>query len=105
MSILVERILNKPIDSNSFVIYTKENKSCILIDPGTEDSADLIFFIENNNLQPEFIFLTHEHFDHIWGVNKLKDIYNSRIVCSGDCASKIVDIKKNMSVFYNHILF
>ena len=105
MRIYVERILNKPIDSNSFVVYTSENKRCIIIDPGTEDSADLITFIQINNLQPEFIFLTHEHFDHIWGVNLLKDLYNAQIVCSLSCAEKIVNRKKNMSVFYNQVGF
>lgn len=105
MHILVERILNKPIDSNSFVVYSSENGSCIIIDPGTEDSTDLLKFIHENNLQPEYIFLTHEHFDHIWGVNKIKNLYDLDLVCSIDCALKIVDKKKNMSIFYNQLGF
>jgi glyoxylase-like metal-dependent hydrolase (beta-lactamase superfamily II) len=105
MSLLVERIPNSPIDSNSFVIYTEESNSCIIIDPGTEDCADLIEFINCKNLIPQYIFLTHEHFDHIWGVNKLKEMFNPLLVSSSNCASKIVDKKKNMSVFYNQLGF
>jgi glyoxylase-like metal-dependent hydrolase (beta-lactamase superfamily II) len=105
MCIIVERILNKPVDSNSFVIYTKANNSCIVIDPGTEDCDTLIEFIKRMSLHPEYIFLTHEHFDHIWGVNKIKDTYNCKIVCSKDCSDRIIDSKKNMSLFYNQIGF
>jgi len=105
MTIFVEQIPNKPVDSNSFLVYNDRDASCIIIDPGTEDSADLIHFIEKHNLDPKFIILTHEHFDHIWGVNKIKELYNPQIVCSSDCAGKIVDKKKNMSVIFNKVGF
>ena len=105
MELSIKRILNKPIDSNSFVIYSQQNSSCIIVDPGTEDCFNLIKFIEERNLKPEYIFLTHEHFDHIWGVRKLKELYDAKIVCSTDCALRIIDKKKNMSVFYNQVGF
>lgn len=105
MRIFVERIQNKPIDSNSFVIYTQTNNSCIVIDPGTEDCEDLIEFMEDNCLAPAYVFLTHEHFDHIWGINRLKETYKCKIVCSKDCSERIVLNKKNMSLFYNQIGF
>jgi len=105
MSISIKKIVNKPIDSNSYVLYTNKNKSCIVIDPGTEDCYELIGFLNDYNLTPEYIILTHEHFDHIWGVNKLKDTFNCKIVCSKYCSEKIIDKKKNMSVFYNQIGF
>ncbi|MCX6271434.1 MAG: MBL fold metallo-hydrolase [Bacteroidetes bacterium] len=105
MGVYIRRILNKPVDSNSFVVYSKDQGSCVVIDPGTEDCRDLINFLDKNSLKPEFILLTHEHFDHVWGVNKLKDSYNPSIVCSGNCAVKIRDNKKNMSLFYDQIGF
>lgn len=105
MRVCVERIPNKPIDSNSFVIYVQGRISCAIIDPGTEDCLNLIAFIESKKLKPEYVFLTHEHFDHIWGVNKLKDIYNCKIVCSNICSTRIIERKKNLSIFYNQIGF
>lgn len=105
MSIFIESIKNSPVDSNNFVIYTSVNNSCIIIDPGTEDCSELVEFIHRKNLIPEYVLLTHEHFDHIWGINKLKDLFQFKLVCSTDCAKKIVDKKKNMSVFYNQVGF
>lgn len=105
MSFFVEKIVNKPIDSNSFIIYTDKNKSCIIVDPGSEKSKNLIEFINEKQLEPEYIFLTHEHFDHIWGVNKLKDIYDVKIISSKECSLNIVNKKKNLSVFYDQVGF
>lgn len=101
MDFLVERIKNKPIDSNCYVIYLKKKDSCVIVDPGTEDCYDLIEFIQRRRLNPEYILLTHEHFDHIWGVNKLKKKYSLKVLCSDECAERIMDKKKNLSVFYD----
>jgi hydroxyacylglutathione hydrolase len=105
MGIVVGRIINRPVDSNSFVIYKNGCSGCIVVDPGTSDCSELLTFLNHNHLKPDYLFLTHEHFDHIWGVNKLKELYSSKIVCSQVCAEKIVERKKNMSVFYDQIGF
>ena len=52
-------------------------------------------------LIPEYIILTHEHFDHIWGCNYLVNKYSTRIICSKQCAFAIRDAKRNHSLFYN----
>jgi hydroxyacylglutathione hydrolase len=105
MDILVSRVVNRPVNSNSFVIYQAGSSNCIIVDPGTNDCAELLDFLIDHNLIPEYIFLTHEHFDHLWGVNRLKDTFGCRTVCSKDCAEKIVNRKKNMSVFYDQVGF
>jgi len=102
---LVKRIANCPIDSNSFVIYHHGETSCVIVDPGTPDCAELLVYLQKNKLVPEYIILTHGHFDHIWGVNKLKDTFNCKIACTKDCAEKIVDKKRNLSIFYNQVGF
>jgi len=105
MHINIERIYNKPVNSNSYIIYSVKYKSCIIIDPGTKDSQEIIEFINRQDLSPEFILLTHEHFDHIWGINSLKERFSVPLICSSICASGIIDKKKNMSVFYDQVGF
>lgn len=105
MDVLIKMIKNHPIDSNCFVIYNDLNSDCIVVDPGTEDCKELISFLHENNLIPQNIVLTHEHFDHIWGVNKLLEIYNCIIVCTEKCLENIINKKKNLSIFYNQIGF
>ncbi|WP_409415525.1 MBL fold metallo-hydrolase [Flavobacterium sp. PS2] len=105
MEILVGIIQNQPIDSNCFVVYNDLNSSCIIIDPGTEDCNELLLFLEKKNLVPEYIILTHEHFDHIWGVNKLLELFDCKVVCAEKCLESIINKKKNLSIFYNQIGF
>lgn len=105
MEILIKMIKNHPIDSNCFVIYNDLNSNCIVVDPGTEDCKELLSFLQENNLVPQNIILTHEHFDHIWGVNKLIKIFNCAIVCTEKCLDNIINKKKNLSVFYDQVGF
>jgi hydroxyacylglutathione hydrolase len=105
MAVIIEKIVNRPVESNCFVLYQARLKSCIVVDPGTSDCYELLNFLRQNQLLPDYIVLSHEHFDHLSGVNKLKDIFSSRIICSKECSSKISDKKKNMSVFYDQVGF
>jgi glyoxylase-like metal-dependent hydrolase (beta-lactamase superfamily II) len=105
MELLIEIIKNKPIDSNCFVLYNNSCSDCIIVDPGTEDCNDLLFFLNQNKLVPEYLLLTHEHFDHILGVNKLLELFNCKLICSKKCLEYIGDKKKNLSIFQDQIGF
>lgn len=73
---------------------------CIVIDPGTEDCSDLFSFLEERNLNPQFVFLTHEHIDHIIGCKTLKERYPAAfLVCSDLCANNLNDTRMNLSRF------
>lgn len=92
----ISRIVNHPRTSNCYVI-TRE-KECIIIDPGTEYPNDLISFLSKVHVSPSYILLTHEHYDHCWGVNHLLEIFpNIRLVASESCSRNIQDSRMNLS--------
>lgn len=99
--LVLKQIENTPITSNCFVLFDKAvGNNCIVIDPGSEDNVHLYQYLEEEVLMPEYIILTHEHFDHSWGVNDLRETYPSvKLVCSGICSEAIQNRKKNYSVF------
>lgn len=105
MSFVVERFINTPITSNSYLVYEQNSPSALLIDPGSADNTELDQRIESLKLFPEYILLTHEHFDHIWGVDFFRKKYRSKVVCSKECSVRLKDKKKNMSVFHNQVGF
>ena len=74
-----------------------------MIDPGSEDVSIIESFIECKKV--DFIFLTHEHYDHIWGADKLRQKYNAKLCCSIEASNAIINKKKNLSVFYNQVGF
>ncbi len=64
-----------PFQMNAYIIYKKDQKECILVDPG-DDPEVLINFIEENSLKPVAIFNTHAHIDHIRFAGDIQKKYN-----------------------------
>jgi len=101
-SIELQTIENKPISSNCHVFYDTGSNHCIIVDPGSEDGSYIDGFLLKKELKPDYIILTHEHFDHIWGCSFFVDKYNTPIVCSKNCAEAIVDGRTNLSLFFDN---
>ena len=97
-----KQIKNTPVDSNCYVVYDKAlGKECIVVDPGSEKNEGLLEFLLTENLTPSHIILTHEHFDHCWGIEGLRTKYPQvKLVCSAECSIAIQDKKRNHSIFY-----
>ena len=99
----VRQFINEPVPSNCFVIYDKDvGTECIIIDPGSRDEKKLFAYLKKGNFIPKYIILTHEHFDHCWGVNQIVDCYHIPVICSAICAEAVKDAKRNCSVFYDN---
>lgn len=99
----IHRFINRPVTSNCFVLFDKEKgDNCIIVDPGSNSELELFEFIDKEVLSPQYIILTHEHFDHCWGVNALVHRFHIPIICSQLCAEAIKYEKRNCSVFYDN---
>lgn len=80
------------VDSNSWLIV--EDNAGLLID--AIDSPDLYSEIEK--LDDLTIILTHSHFDHIYGLNKIRDIYpDAKVLSTKLCSEYLGNVYKNMS--------
>lgn len=72
----VKKFVLGTVESNCYVV--SEDSSCFIVDPGFE-SPRVIKYIEDNNLKVEFIYITHGHYDHIGGVNQLKELFKAPV--------------------------
>ncbi|MCM1568124.1 MAG: MBL fold metallo-hydrolase [Roseburia sp.] len=90
----------QPIDSKMYIIIEK-NKA-LVIDPCIREEA--FSLLDNNGVKEVLIILTHEHYDHISGVNAFKEKFQCQVVCSKKCAKNIQSAKDNISRYYD-ILF
>lgn len=76
------------LSSNMYVIV--EGNHAIVIDP-FEDASP------SRGLTIDYILLTHEHYDHISGVNAWKKMTGAPVLCSRACAENIQNPKKNLT--------
>ena len=74
-----EEIENK--HENNEILNKKKNKIGILIDPGSNDE-EIYEFLKEENIEIKYIFLTHNHPDHIAGLDNAKEKLNVPIVIS-----------------------
>lgn len=96
----IKRFINSPVSSNCYIISADDKSGCILIDPGSSDATAYVDYLTENELKPQFIILTHQHYDHCASVNELRDKYsNTKLVCSEYCNEGIQSEKKNFSLF------
>ena len=77
---------NVPVPSNTYLLVNETSKKCIVIDPGSKEQANVHDFIQSHGLTLDYIILTHEHFDHCWGVNYLLESYPAKVVSTRLCA-------------------
>ena len=95
----IHRIINYPVPSNCYVISHSSLKSCIVIDPGTENNVALLEYLDVNQLNIKEVILTHEHYDHIAGVNDLSIKKSFNLICSKSAAWGIGNSKANFSYY------
>ena len=76
------------LHSNMYVIT--ENEHAIVIDPCLNTEP-------GNNRVIDWIILTHEHYDHISGVNAWKTKTGGTVLCSRMCADNLGDTRKTLT--------
>src|SRR5699024_12605707 len=62
-----------PLGTNCYIV--SHQNSCLIFDPSGEPEV-IKQFIEEENLTPQGILLTHAHFDHIGALHELRHTYN-----------------------------
>lgn len=98
---IVERYVNELMTSNCYIVVDEVSKSCVVIDPGSEKSLREVDYINTHGLKPDYIIITHEHTDHNWGVNALREAFpDIKLVCSEECSKHIAKANKAYFLFY-----
>ncbi len=76
--------------------YVSDGETALLIDVG-EYSDKLKNFLENTEVKPSAVLLTHGHFDHICGVKGLVDDYKIPVFISAEDKPSLNSIKKSLT--------
>ncbi len=75
-----------PIGENTYIIWD-ESLECAIIDAGNcndRENQALFNFIEERGLTPKLAINTHGHFDHVMGVEALRQRYDLQFAISSE---------------------
>ncbi len=89
---MIEKIITGELGVNTY-LYNYSDRKTAIIDPGS-DFGKIVSLIENRDLNPTVILLTHGHFDHIGAVKELKDRYDIPVYIHEDDATYLGDGSK-----------
>lgn len=84
------------ITSNMYIVLG--NRCALVVDPNANEEATQLLI--NNGVEHVTIILTHEHFDHISGVNYFRERWNCHVIGNKVCQQHVIEPTKNMSAFF-----
>lgn len=107
----IERFVNSIFNSNAYILYTDIDDDVWIIDPG--DAKPILEWIDNHHKYVKGILVTHAHFDHIYGINEILDIYGeAEVIASEEGITGLKSSSRNMSLYhdspyevYDHAIF
>lgn len=74
----IGRIVMGVCQTNCYFVYEEEKTGAIVFDPA--DKGEYIYQgLKEKGFSVEAILLTHGHFDHIWGVEALKELSGAKV--------------------------
>lgn len=94
----VQTITNSEYASCTYVLLSPAAPSCAcIIDPGDSVGAELNAFLATHRLTPTLILLTHEHFDHIRGLQPLRERHAAPVACIAEASARLPHPQLNLS--------
>ena len=88
-------------ESNCYLIESRGH--VVVIDPNVFEEIDGI--LQSRGWKLDHIFLTHEHFDHILGLEQLRSAYQVPVWASEAASRGIESSRANMSAIYDMFVY
>lgn len=92
---VVVPIVTGQIGENTYIVYNDMSQLAVVIDPGG-DADRIVGELEERELKPTHILLTHGHWDHIGAVDALREKYGAKLVVHGDDANMMHGGRQNV---------
>jgi glyoxylase-like metal-dependent hydrolase (beta-lactamase superfamily II) len=95
-NIKIGRMVLGMCQTNCYFLYREGGSECIVVDPA-DYGANIYKALTGNGFRVSGIFLTHGHFDHIWGAKELKELSGAKLYALEEERELLQDARKNVS--------
>ena len=97
--IKIRDITNTIFTSKTYILSKEGEDKAWLVDIG--DIEPVLAFLQEKDLSVAGVFITHAHFDHIYGLEALVDKYSDfKVYCTEYCKGALASEKLNMSKYH-----
>ena len=80
--IKIGRMVMGSVQTNCYFLYREGSSDAVVVDPGDQGQG-IYNALRKNGFRVKGILLTHGHFDHIWGLDSLRDAANAAAEADG----------------------
>lgn len=97
--IQIHDITNSIFTSKTYILFREGEDKAWLVDIG--DIEPVLAFLQEKGLSVAGVFITHAHFDHIYGLEALADGFpECKVYCTEYCEVALASEKLNMSKYH-----
>lgn len=94
MNILIKKMVCGPLQNNLYIVRREDRKEAVVIDPADAEAA--MEALKREGIQSIDIFLTHGHFDHMMGVDRLRKEFDASVWIMRLDAPMLTDEDQNL---------
>lgn len=95
------KLINGPIEENSFIVWDEKSLEGAIIDPGFTEISEFNKHINAYNISIKYIIDTHGHWDHIKNNKLVKDEYGAKLLIHKDDQELLKNPQLNLSYYYD----
>lgn len=96
----VEKFVFNAFQENTYVV--DDGSVCVIIDPGCysrEEQAQLFNYIDEKELKPVALLLTHAHIDHVLGCHSVLNNYSIDFICHKKAVDTLRAVQSYAAVY------
>ena len=87
-----------PVQANNYLVIDENAKEAILIDC-SDYIQEVVDYVKENALKVKYILLTHGHFDHVLGINRMKKALNTKVYVHEGDKEQVLQTREVMTMF------
>lgn len=95
---LINTYVAGPVQANNYLVVDEVSKEAILIDC-SDYVEEIIDYVKKNNLKVKYILLTHGHFDHVLGINRMNEVLGAKVYVHEGDKEQVVNTRAVMTMF------
>ena len=93
----IQAVTDRYYGENCYLVWDEESGKCAVIDPASNEVAGIV---SSMGLVPEYVLLTHGHFDHISEADEFLKQYPVPLYVHENDEELLADSRKNASAFW-----